>query len=301
MKICYSREMSMADLFPEDPFSLPTPERNRAFLREYDVDFLFEWFNAKEWIDRFRVERPDGSIDVEATYERVGLTLLPDETFPSDDESSRAFITGLDEDPLSPIRVHINPEPIAGDFERTVSAGHELGHYFLFTLGMGLDKAGYGSKEELFCELFGKNFALPVERLHGVEVGDGRIIGELMEKYQVAYSTVMHQLMQAGVLPRTLKVDSTLPALPNPLYSGKVERGVLCLDCELGKNHQPSLESAPVLDLTAYEYAYEVGIQMCYVPRSHAMMKEVNSLYGRWTEEDDQFVEQAMRGIFPSR
>ncbi|MGK2896294.1 MAG: ImmA/IrrE family metallo-endopeptidase, partial [Candidatus Saccharimonadales bacterium] len=116
--------------------------------------------NAQEWIDKYRVEHSDGSLDMFGTVDRVGIPLASvDEKYESDPIVTKAYIKGVHIDADEAIRIHISPRN--EEDQARFSLGHELGHFFLFQQGYTHDDSVLNPSAEQFCDFFGRELALP--------------------------------------------------------------------------------------------------------------------------------------------
>ena len=241
----------------------PDIYENLATLRSEE---LFERLNAKRWIDRYRAEHSDGSLDMLGTVEKVGIPLASlGEEYASDAIITKAYITGVSTPEIDePIRIHISPHNM--EERARMSLGHELGHFFLFQQGYLHDNTDLKSWAEQFCEVFGRECALPSGYLESIDTVDGQTISSLVEMFKVDYQTVFMQLMKAGKLPKAILVDTSFGETPNPAYSNRLTRIVVCYDCEMDAPHAVDFDTVPIIDMS---YDSRVFRKMPLNPCSH--------------------------------
>lgn len=267
-----------------DPFA------NLLMVRTTDSELAFKQLNAQHWIDNFRVET-DGWLDIAATAETVGVSVAYE--MPDDNKTSQGCTRGLHkggED--DSVTVHISP--FWAENDQKVTFGHELGHIFLVTAA-GIEDDQSSDRVEQFCDFFGRQMALPVEKLFNQDTFDADVVADLVEKYGVNHMTVIYQLMLVGKLPRRLVVDSSRGERPNSFYSNKISRHVICLGCEIGESHAgvEQIDALPHLDLTAYDWSDSIP----NVPCGRGIRSDIdehialNKAYGRWTDTDEALVD----------
>jgi hypothetical protein len=154
---------------------------------------------------------------------------------------------------------------------------------------------GRNDYAEQFCEYFGRQFALPAVELLEVEAINGEIIAEMIARFQVGHMTLIHQLMQIKKLPRRILFDSGIGEVPNPFYSGRVQRNCICLDCENGQHHSHSYAVGDllVLDMTAFELADKTSFNLCNRTLDKmGTFRAVNEHYGLWTDENEGLLQK---------
>ncbi len=252
----------------------------------------FEFLGAQKWIDEFTVRKDTGAVDMDATARKVGVMLVVG--MPTID-GRKVYSHGLtlfnkdSDNNLESITVHVNDDDATN---HTITFGHELGHVFLETaVGLGAEYHGGGIED--FCEQFGRHIAVPIEMLAEIKNADADTISQLMERFEAEHSTVIHQLMLAGKLPRQFIIDTSMPATPNPLYSQKVRRHVFCSDCATGTQHETisEFDSSFVLDATKYEWSYKTERIECGRVNQDVDefegFKNLNITYGKWSMADD--------------
>lgn len=244
---------------------------------------LFLHLNAKRWIERYRVEHSDGSLDMIGSAERVGIPLAsPDEEYTSDAIVTKAYITGVSVDVDEPIRIHISPRNM--EEMARMSLGHEFGHFFLFQQGYLHDDSGLKLWAEKFCDVFGRECALPSEYLEYIDTVDGSTVSSLMEMFKVDHQTVFMQLMKVGKLPKAVLVDTSFGETPNPDYSNRLTRIVVCYNCEMGIPHSVDFGSAPIIDMSYDSQIFrKMSLNACsYVsPLDLSLIETVEREHGR--------------------
>lgn len=218
-------------------------------LTSFSGEELFERLDAQEWIDKFRVEAKDGSLDMLGTAAKLGIPLAPfDAHYKSDPITTKAYITGVSTDVEEPIGISISPLHI--DEEARNSLGHELGHYFLFQQGYLHDDSYSKLSAEYFCDVFGREMALPSGYLEHIDTVDGAVIDRLKEMFKTSYDVTFTQLMKSGKLPRAVLIDMSIGETPNPLYNNRLTRIAVCYDCEINEPHEADFSEAPIIDMT---------------------------------------------------
>lgn len=211
----------LLDIFAE----MAEQKRNRVPI-EYDylIERFFDETNAQQYIDKYAVYDEDGRLNIDLTSSKLGI--------PYNFNISNAFIhgeiTGLPGHGtiMSP-EIHLNPEKPF----HSVTFGHEIGHYFWRVIEE-VPSAGYDRLEENFCNYFGRRMALPNEKLEEYGSIDEEVILEIMGRFKVELGDALTALMEAGILPPRVSVDSYNGEYRNLDYSEKVSRGTFCLHCE---------------------------------------------------------------------
>jgi hypothetical protein len=196
------------------------------------------------------------------------------------------------------IRVSHNMDPIQGTISHTY--GHELGHVFLEQHENGfhdrhiadrLRTKKYDSALEDFCEYFGRQIALPLDRLSSVDEVNMTVIEALAVRYDTPHADVILQLMNGNKLPHKVYVDTQQYNDP-----GKVTRNVVCMDCVDGNPHDNSAQDisyVPVLDFRKYTMLHGGGssTEECSSGRSwwetDDNNRNLNISYGTWSDQDD--------------
>lgn len=276
-------------------YTLPDPE---DFFTIFDqrADLYFEDYKAGEWIRDFRIES-NGRLDMEATAANIGVPLFHEmPIFQGERVIADGIIIGLSTDfEYAQLRIHVNPrlEPP----KRLLTFGHEVGHLFLDQVAGYKHKAGRDEVAEQFCEFFGREMVLPKEALKNFDAFDPNVVPELMARYGADHQTVIFQLMIAGKLPKRILIDSAIGEVPNPFYSGKVGRHLICLDCEMGARHTaPNTQAEiPIIDFTAHEWNGSTSFNKCHTALLGDRIKnhvDLNKHYGRWTGGDEALIEK---------
>ncbi len=204
---------------------------------------LLDLTEADFYIESVRMPST-GPLDIEATAEAVGIPV----TF-SGDVIGHAMIRGLDTE-TGPIEVLVYDR----DEEKALSFSHEIGHYLLYLTGQ--HKRRSPEIEEGFCEYFGRLMSMPEVDGISENLLTGEFVENVCDEYQVSPRSFILWLMEKGVLPERVIVDTRNRITPNPDYSQKVRRYVVCLACEYGEctwsgNSYDS--GLPVINLTDKE------------------------------------------------
>jgi hypothetical protein len=267
-------------------------------FKNLDFEHLFELFGVKSWVKRARLGQ-DSAINIYEVAQNIGLPIeIIDDTHNPLSLVSGS-IAGVTFEDDAKKQIVISLSSAMDDNQKSLTFGHELGHFFLYTQGTyqtELDDVTK-SKEEDFCEAFGRQLVLPPEHLSFIDEVDQDIILALMNVYNTDAKTVIYQLMAAKKLPRTVHVDTGYGEVRgNPLLTGKIGRSVVCYDCAMHVDHKDFSDDAPVLDMTGVELLAYVGTtqhRQFYNDFSNTI--ELNKLYGRWTERDDVLLERKNR------
>lgn len=255
-----------------------------AALRSGQADAWFEHLEAQRWIDSSRMVT-DGRLDIDLTAAELAIPFMYAPL------RNRGRMIGR---PGGIGSWAIQVSTRCSEAEQRITGGHELGHLFLVPVEERYEEGMGYSDEEAFCDHFGRFMAIPPHQLEEeVEQVSQATIEETMERYGADLYSVIIQLMLARKLPRTILIDSLDEEKPNPYYSNKVNRNAICIDCELRKPHEtPDRHSLPVYDFTGktwtpslYSPLHNLGI--CEVSPDHDDFRELNILYGRWTDEDE--------------
>ncbi len=258
------------------------------------ADVLFERLDAREWIDQVRVEK-DGKLDMFATAERLGIPLFINRAVNGNELSLLADgqTTGMG--------VHRGKEPIAiylrpdnPPEKQPLIFGHEVGHIFLEEISKVYIHGQQNQDVERFCEYFGREMAVDPTRLSEIGDVDRETILNLMDKYGIDHETLILQLMRAGKLPGRVAIDTTNEVVPNEFYSGKVERGVICADCETGIDHEPYVvgDEIQAFDFTDKEWGF--SFNQC-TPHGVEHHITLNKAYGRWSDADEALINRELK------
>jgi hypothetical protein len=260
-------------------------------------DHLFESTRAAEWVKDVRAET-GGKLDMQATADSLGIPLvLGTAVIDGKEVFSDGCITGLGEKAgVEPIVVYVRPDLPPED--RLLTFGHELGHLFLEKVaGAWTHTRGRNNDVENFCEFFAREMVVSRDELKLVGPVHQSAITELMAQYGAGHQTIIFQLMLAGKLPTRVVLDSEIGEAPNPYYSGKVGRHVICIECEVGAPHIAYEEgdSTPVLDFRGQEWDSRTASNECSGRREIETHIAINKMYGRWTPEDDALTENEVQ------
>lgn len=209
-----------------DMFANIAEQKRQRTPIEYDyfVERFFDETNAQQYIDRYAVYDDEGRLNIDLTSSKVGIPY----NFNISNTLFHGEITGLPgHDIITSPEIHLNPEkPL-----HSVTFGHEIGHYF-WRVEEGVPSAGYNKVEEDFCNYFGRRMALPNEKLEEYGSINKEVILEIMGRFKVELGDALTALMEAGILPPRVSIDSYNGEYPNLDYSEKVTRGTFCLHCD---------------------------------------------------------------------
>jgi hypothetical protein len=230
---------------------------------EYDhgIERYFEHSGAQEFIDKWTVYDDDGRLNMDLTSIKIGIPY----NFNMDSFIAQGEIVGLhvSGDTSQPIEIHLDSERQL--YQATY--GHEIGHYFLRAI-KGFNERGWNRNEENFCDYFGRRMAMPLEQLDeyvsGEKKVDGQAILDLMSRFRMELGDTIWGLMEYGLLPPRVAIDSYNGKYPNEDYSQKVNRGVFCLHCmQVGGDYNcPSVDiPTPLFDFT--DRAWGAKMQSC--------------------------------------
>lgn len=231
----------MTEFEPHDGWIAPGELESTRTDLEYFEGFA-RYLGAEEFIESIR-QPPIGPLDIEATAEKLDLPVSLDS-----DTVGHASITGLDND--KPIEIHVNRY----DYEKAMSFAHEVGHYLLFLE----DHHGKYNMhiEEGFCEFFGRMLSMPDLDDIDIDSVTPDLYDKICRDYQVSPHSFTIWLMERRVIPDQVIIDTRIPVKPNPLYSKKVSRHIVCLNCEYGicssESYKPE-DELPIIDLTSLE------------------------------------------------
>jgi hypothetical protein len=277
-------ELSSSEQDPDQRFYSELSEHDQIFVTR--ADHIFEKSHAADWIKTIRAET-NGILDIEATAHNLGVPLVMTNYY-EDGEKMLAdgCVTGLDGS--GPVTIRIRTDLT---FEETIlTFGHEVGHIFLDQevdewMSMWLEH----NQVEIFCDFFGREMVVDHNDLKDTDFISESTITGLMDRYGADHQTIIFGLMLAGKLPTRVIIDSEIGDVPNPYYSGKVGRQVICIECELGipHSHNVDKEKTLVLDFRGYERQAITNHNECGgIPEIEDHIT-LNKHYGRWTEEDD--------------
>ncbi len=268
-----------------------------GLLAKTDPEAFFIRSGAQKYIESVRV-LDDGILNIEATMQRAGIRLIQNkEETPDNRDPSYAngTIYGLGSLQIGePLCIYI--DPTLESAERRLTCGHELGHYFLnrFTDFRSSDRSSNGRGfVEPFCEMFGREMVLGQSMDIDFTESKEQTICQIMERYQVGHMTAIYYLVTNQVLPRIFTMDVGIGEAPNPYYSGKVDRRIVCIECELGIPHDLNdAGELPNFDFTAHDWAGETPYTDCGVVKRDELARQLkfrtlNKKYGRWTNDDD--------------
>lgn len=190
-----------------------------------------------------------------------------------------------------PLAIFVRPD---GNNE-LVTFGHEVGHIF-----MGLvARSNYGQHNrelEAFCELFGREMALPSCELRSITVANESVIMDLLETYGTDLDTTLTQLVELGKLPRKLLVLTRVPLEYGGMHAGRVVEVVFCFDCN---EHEYQLctpgqkEKLARFDLSTREDAYNLtacGNEKRWVYEEERTDRLIGESF--WDDSDESFQER---------
>lgn len=213
---------------------------------------LFEFTAAQGFIDGWAVYDDDGRLNMDLTSEKIGIPY----DFEINSQFAHGEITGLPGPgrplPEQPVEIHLDRKRRL--FQATY--GHEIGHYFMRAV-KAYNVQGWNRLEEDFCDYFGRRMAMPIKHL-GEFVTDQRPVDEqaileLMGRFQMELVDVITGLMEYGILPSRVAIDTYYGRAKNEDYSQKVTRGVYCLHCmQVGGDYNcPTVnQPTPLFDFT---------------------------------------------------
>ena len=233
-------------------------EREEKIPIEYDyhTERFFEQSNAQTFIDKYAVYDNDGRLNMDLTSAKIGI---PYNFNMTPGLFAQGEIVGLHDDRANEqlIEIHLNKEAML----HQVTFGHEIGHYFWSEVqGMSRDYR----PEEAFCDYFGRRMALDREHLTTYDVIDEEAIINIMSRFRVGLGDAVIALMETGLLPTRVAIDSYNPKFSNLDYSEKVNRGIFCLHCiQVGGDYgcPDANQTTPLLDLT--DRAWGSSIYSC--------------------------------------
>jgi hypothetical protein len=274
------------------------PEFNKFVLYNSDLKVTFDQLDAAHWIDTFRAEDELGAVDIAKTADNVGVSV--EYEIPLDENGQKQFanglIRGLDGD--EPISIHLDLDWRTYEIRQTF--GHELGHLFLKKVaGIYSAPGGRDRTVEAFCDYFGLQMALPVDKIQNINDVNADVIADITNRYNVGHFAVMHQFMESGALPKRMLFDTSMGDVPNPLYSDKIDQRIICYDCHINKQHEPVTLPLRIdaLDLTQYDWSLTTPYIGCRAGslldlRRHRLL---NISYNRWSDEDEWLMEQELK------
>lgn len=274
------------------------PRTNEWSLEVEQSNELFRRSKAQQWIDLYRFD-DYGTLNIESTARNVGIDVKFVDTANMKLDGLSVVTAGcIDFTYLSFMRgvrpvVKLNVESHRRSELRT-TFGHELGHLFLESAA-GVSPTLEHEATERFCDYFGEQMALPLSELEDIEEVSGANVEEIMSRYGVSHTTALRQLMRAGKLPRRFICDSKLGQTGNPLYAGKVQMGVICIDCAVGAEHEPIREDTVIdsYDFSDQYWAHAHEFCSCdlTLDRSIETHRQLNLHYGLWTDDDEQLMQ----------
>jgi len=277
----------------EDSYEAVFAEAVDVLARESNR-IAFETFNAQQWIDSFAVY-VDGKIDIVATAAKTGVPVNFNFSKFEGNGNAAAGLTGYAED--HSFEIHLSDYGLWKK-EWNTSFGHELGHLFIISaLNLGRMTT---NKEEQFCDYFGLQVAVPSSELEVLDDVNEAAIIMLAERLGVDYGAIVLRLMQEGKIPDRLVMDTNYPSNgPNPFFSGKVRREVICFKCFTEEPHDTGVAVLPKFNFTEYEVGesrYSAVDHLLYEPdRRDSWMIALNEEYGRWTENDRAMLERKLQ------
>ena len=193
---------------------------NGAPLNPNLVREIFHSLPAQEYIDSIAVYKESGSLDIDASSQRLGIPVKMSKNLLWYGE-----ITGL-EDYSFPIEIHLN----ASRDSIPLTFGHEVAHFYL-SKELSNQYFGDDRYKEAFCDYFGAQMAMPEKSLPNLDNITELTLLELTERYELSIKDVILQLQEYGFLPPRVAIDSSMPKLPNPDFSERVARNIVCKHC----------------------------------------------------------------------
>lgn len=268
------------------------PLINRTIVATADIDTSFLALDAQRWIDIFRVEK-QGRLDMDATADNAGVELIYAQ--PLDEEGERMFTPGIvrNLETNGAASIVINPDWHVHDYPATF--GWLLGSIYLET-ACGVDTSGLGRHERInnFCNLFGRQLMMPAKVFVDFESLNQTTLLEQMMKHGSNHQDVIHQLMLHDKLARRISFDTRIGDVQNPVYANRIDRYIVCLDCELMKPHDegPHPETTPNFDFSGLEWSGNTSYNSCSPPHDLAKFIALNRQYGTWSDEDDALIDE---------
>lgn len=198
-------------------------KRNEPKQPDLFVQRVFEEYGAQFFIDTRTVYTPEGRLDLDLTSQSMGIPY----NYNMKDNVARAEIIGLHPNPNNDLlEIHLR----AGSESQTISFGHEIGHFFWrAVLGWGTES--YDREEEDFCDYFGRRMALPLKFLSAYASINEQTLLEMMIRFDTGPNDLIEYLMEYGLLPERVAIDSYTGKMRNLDFSEKVERHILCKHC----------------------------------------------------------------------
>ena len=228
---------------------------------DYAPENYFHSSGAQAFIDQYAVYDDDGRLNMDMTSLKIGIPY----NFNMLNAIAQGEIVGLSgsEDTSQPIEIHL--DRIQQLHQATY--GHEIGHYF-FQVVKGFVRNGPNEYEEKFCDFFGRRMAMPLGQLDEYASAkqdfDGQSLLSVMRRFRVGLADALFGLMEYGILPPRVAIDTYNGKYTNEDYSKKVVRGIFCLHCmHVGGDYNCPGVSAPtpLFDLT--DRAWGGKMQSC--------------------------------------
>lgn len=269
------------------------PDSNDALIAAVDVEASFNLLNAQRWIDAFRAEKR-GRLDIDKTADNVGVELEYVEPFDDNGEPilTAGTVSGIGTD--EPILITINPEWYVHEYPAVF--GYLLGRVYLETAAE-VDTLNWGKRRiiESFCDLFSRQLMMPEQAFTDFESLDGSTLLNIMVQHQASYQDVIHQLMLHSKLPRRISFDTRTGETKNPFYSNRIDRCIVCLDCELEIKHNIGrhTDTTPNFDFTQHQWSSSNSMTECAEYDRPSRLDEfvaLNRQYGNWSTEDDLLI-----------
>ena len=244
----------------------------------YEVETLFETSDALEFIDEFAVYDDDGRLNIELTSIKIGIPY----SFDMESTYARGEIAGLPGmDSGKELEIHLDPRQLV----QQITFGHEIGHFFYRAIH-GAERMGYNPDEEEFCEYFGRRMAMKPEYIQEFLNGDRPLdedaLMEIMSRFRLELKDTITCLMELGVLPPRVAVDSYNPEYPNEDFSLKVKRNIHCLHCARvdGDFNCPGADQpTPLFNFTDRAWGNRGGFCLSEELRDPAIMSTLTAHY----------------------
>ncbi len=214
---------------------------------------LFHSLPAQEYIEKVSIYKESGSLDIDASSQRLGIPIIINKNL-----LGHGKITGLTpEDYGLPLEIHLNPTHDS----MPLTFGHEVAHFY-WSKGLSNQYVEYEQYKEDFCDYFGAQMAMPEKSLPNLSNITESTLLSLAERYELSINDVILQLQEYGFLPPRVAIDSFMPKYPNPDFSEKVARNIVCRHCHDSggdPNCHLARTVAPLFDFTDMSWGDKFG------------------------------------------
>jgi|GEM_PF-2996427 hypothetical protein len=216
--------------------------KKQEFNSAYDAELALLETGAYEWMKLIATHDTSGRLSIEETAANLGLQVIHDQDAPF-----RGYVKGLETGDIGSVTVALK------DMDDRVTFGHEVAHIFSGLVLGQREQYGESVEEELFCDVFGYEMAIPKSELNMFGGVDGETIVQLCQRFGVRPRDAIFRLMLAGKLPPKVNVDTMFAKSENPDFDNAILRHEVCYNCEHSLACQPG-EATLTLDLTDYEF-----------------------------------------------